>query len=144
VNKGNIQEARMEQEKDNRLMDNAIDIPLSSIPFPCLPLVYSQSSTISFDPGFATNQISPAEREEFQSQQIKRRQQRLHIQVYNLQEGHDIWDLENRLDIWVGKCPLCYVRKCAGSQVDIRHTLEKCIDKEQELVYKEIEALQSI
>jgi hypothetical protein len=90
VNKGNIQEARIEQEKDNRLMDNAIDISLSSIPFPYLPLVYSQSSTISFDPGFATNQISLAEREEFQSQQIKRRQQRLHIQVYNLQEGHDI------------------------------------------------------
>jgi hypothetical protein len=32
-----IQEARMEQGKDNRFMDNAIDIPSSSIPFPSSP-----------------------------------------------------------------------------------------------------------
>ena len=39
---------------------------------------------------------------------------------------------------------MCYVRKCAGSQVDIRHTLEECVDEEQELVCEEVKALQSV
>ncbi|KAG4426956.1 hypothetical protein IFR05_017561, partial [Cadophora sp. M221] len=86
----------------------------------------------------------PAEREEFQSQQIQRQQQRLQVQARHQQEGHDVWDLENRLDMWVGKCPLCYVRKCGGRQVDIRHTFEECIDEEHELVCKEVQALQSV
>ncbi len=63
-------------------MDSVIDIPsssiwVSSVPsngldssdglFPSSPLVYSQSSTVSFDQGFVADQISLAEREEFQS-----------------------------------------------------------------------------
>ena len=55
-----------------------------------------------------------------------------------------MWDLENRLDQWVGKCPLCYVRKCTGSPVDFRHTLEECVDPKQELVAQEVGILQSI
>ena len=52
-------------EKDNQLIDSAIDIPSSSIPFPSSALAYSQSSTVSFNQGFATNQISLVEQEEF-------------------------------------------------------------------------------
>jgi RecQ family ATP-dependent DNA helicase len=148
-----------EHEKQDRSMDSAIDMPTSSIPFPEVPSDgfnssdspfpssppgHSQSSTVSFEQGFATDRISPGERIEFQSQQSQRQQQRLQVQAQNQQEGHEVWDLENRLDQWVGKCPLCYVRKCQGSEVDIRHALEECIDPEQVLVTNEVKALQTI
>ena len=148
-----------EQEKQDRLMDSAIDIPSSSIrfcgipsdgfdssnsPFPSSPPAHSQSSTVSFDPGFAVDQISPGERVEFQSQHHQRQQQRLQVQVHNQQEGHDVWDLENRLDQWIGKCPLCYVRRCQGSEVDMRHGLKECVDEEYEIVASEVRALEKI
>ena len=148
-----------EHEKQERLMDSAIDIPSSNMPFsgfpsegfessngpfPSSPPPRVQSSVISFDQGFIADRISPEERFEFQSQQSQRQQQRLRVQAQNRQEGHDVWDLENRLDQWVGKCPLCYVRKCTGSPVDFRHTLEECVDPKQELVAQEVGVLQSI
>jgi hypothetical protein len=148
-----------EQEKQERFMDSAIDMPTSSIPFPQVPSDrfdrndgpfpsspprYSQSSTVSFDQGFAADRISPEERVEFQSQQNERQQQRLQFQSQVQQTSQEVWDLENRLDQWVGKCPLCYVRKYVGSAVDFRHTLEECVDPEQELVAQEVGALQSI
>ena len=52
--------------------------------------------------------------------------------------------MENRLDYWVGKCPLCYVRRCTGSLVNFRHTLDQCVDPEQELVRTEVQALERI
>jgi hypothetical protein len=55
-----------------------------------------------------------------------------------------VWDLENRLDQWVGKYPLYYIRKCTGSPVDFRHILKECVDSKQELVIQEIGVLQSI
>jgi hypothetical protein len=66
------------------------------------------------------------------------------VQAHHQQEGHHVWDLENWLDIWVGKCPLCYVRKCQGSEVDMWHGLEECVDEEQELVTSKVKALESI
>jgi hypothetical protein len=85
-----------------------------------------------------------AERAEFQSQQSQWQQQRLQFQAQVQQDGQEVWDLENRLDQWVGKCPLCYVRRCAGQQVQVQHTLDQCIDPEQELVASEAKTLQSI
>jgi len=84
------------------------------------------------------------DREEFQYQQLQRQQQRLDIQESKQQAGHEVWDLENRLDMWVGKCPLCYIRKCTGRQVNIRHTLDECVDEEQELVCNEVAALEGV
>lgn len=151
-----IQDAK---EKEERTMDSAIDFPSSSIPFsgfpsegfgsshgpfPSSPPPCSQSSVVSFDQGFTADQISPEERVEFQSQQSQRQQQRLQVQAQNQREGHNVWDLENRLDQWVGKCPLCYVRRFPGSEVNIRHTLEECVDPEQALVTNEAKALQTI
>jgi RecQ family ATP-dependent DNA helicase len=148
-----------EQEKQDRLMDSAIDMPTSSVPFPEVPSDgvnssngpfpssppgYSQSSTVSFDQGFMADRISQGERVIFQSQQSQRQQQRVQAQARNQQAGCEVWDLENRLDQWVGKCPLCYVRRCTGSPVDFRHTLDKCVDPEQELVRTEVQALQQI
>jgi RecQ family ATP-dependent DNA helicase len=148
-----------EQEKQDRLMDSAIDMPTSNIPFPEVPSEgvnssdgpfpssppgYSQSSTVSFDQGFMADRISHGERVIFQSQQSRRQQQRVQAQARNRQAGCEVWDLENRLDQWVGKCPLCYVRKCTGSPVDFRHRLDECVDPEQELVRTEVQALQQI
>lgn len=52
------------------------------------------------------------EQEEFAVQQRPRQQQRWRTAVEEQDEGQEVWDLENRLDSWVGKCPLCYVRQC--------------------------------
>jgi len=148
-----------EQEKQDRLIDSAIDIPTSSVPFPDVesngfhssqgPIPgssppSSQESTVSFDPRFVADRISPGERDIFQSQQSQRQQRRVQGQAQNQQAGYEVWDLENRLDQWVGKCPLCYVRRCTGSQVEFRHTLDECVDPEQELVCTEVQALQRI
>ncbi len=148
-----------EQEKQDRLMDSAIDMPTSSIPFPEVPSDginssdgrfpssppgYSQSSTVSFDQGFMADRISQGDRVIFQSQQSQQQQQRVQVQARNRQAGCEVWDLENRLDQWVGKCPLCYVRTCTGGPVDFRHRLDECVDPEQELVRTEVQALQQI
>jgi len=148
-----------EQEKQDRLTDSAINMPTSSIPFPEVPSDgvhssdgsfpssppgYAQSRTVSFDQGFMADRISQGERVIFQSQQSQRQQQRVQVQARNRQAGCEVWDLENRLDQWVGKCPLCYVRKCTGSPVDFRHRLDECVDPEQELVCTEVQALQRI
>jgi len=147
------------QEKQNRLADSAIHMPTSSIPFPeapsdegnrsdgpfpSSPPGYSQSSTVSFDQGFMADRISQGERVIFQSQQSQRQQQRVQIQARNRHAGCEVWDVENRLDQWVGKCPLCYVRTCTGTAVDFRHRLDECVDPEQELVRTEVQALQQI
>ncbi|KAK6591982.1 hypothetical protein H4I95_11932 [Botrytis cinerea] len=148
-----------EQEKQDRFTDSAIHMPTSSIPFPEVPSDgvhssdgpfpssppgYSQSRAVSFDQGFMADRISQGERVIFQSQQSQRQQPRVQVQARNRQAGCEVWDLENRLDQWVGKCPLCYVRRCTGSPVDFRHTLDKCVDPEQELVRTEVQALQQI
>jgi hypothetical protein len=150
---------QQEQEKQDQLMDSAIDMPTSSVPFPEAesngfqssqgPIPGSsppgsQESTVSFDQGFMADRISQGERIIFESQQSQRQQQRVQVQARNRQAGCEVWDLENRLDQWVGKCPLCYVRKCMGSPVDFRHRLDECVDPEQELVCTEVQALQGI
>jgi hypothetical protein len=122
---------RGEQEQDP-FIDSGIFMPTSSMPCPSSP------------PRVPDEQINPDERVEFQAQQRQRQQQRLRCQGEVQQAGHAVWDLENRLDQWVGKCPLCYVRKCTGSAVNFQHTLEECVDPEQELVAQEVGVLQSI
>jgi hypothetical protein len=71
-----------EQEKQDRLMDSAINMLTSNIPFPEVPSEgvnssngpfpssppgYSQGSTVSFDQGFMADRISHRERVIFQS-----------------------------------------------------------------------------
>jgi len=72
-----------EQEKQDRLIDSAIDISTSNIPFPEIPSDgvnssnssfpssssgYSRSNTVSFNQGFMANRISQREYIIFQSQ----------------------------------------------------------------------------
>jgi RecQ family ATP-dependent DNA helicase len=150
------QDKRDRQNKQDQWIDSGIGIRSSSMafptiasdgfdgPYPSSPPRRSQSSVPSFDQGFTSDQISPGERVEFQSQQSQCQQQRLQFQAQIQQAGQAVWDLENRLDHWVGKCPLCYIRKCTGRAVDFQHTLEACVDPEQELVAQEVKVLQGI
>jgi hypothetical protein len=132
-----------EEREQDRSLDSGIDIP-SSIRLPELPepSPSSQDSIVGFDQGFTD--ITTADRHEFEAQQSQRQQQRLRIRDQNQREGHEVWDLEDRLDMWVGKCALCYVRKCQGSDVDIQHPFEECQDDMHELVAEEIKALEGI
>jgi hypothetical protein len=45
------------------------------------------------------------------------------------------------LDGWIGKCPLYYIRRCAGRPVEMEYTLAEYMDKEHELVAHEVQAL---
>jgi hypothetical protein len=85
-----------------------------------------------------------ADRHEFQTQQSQRQEQRSRIQAKNQQEGQEVWDLEHRLDMWVGKCPLCYIQQCQGLEVDIQHPFDKCPDELHGLVAEEVEVLKGI
>jgi hypothetical protein len=134
-------------------------MPASSIPFPeadghgfpsrhstmtRLSPSGSQESAVDFDDRFRADRISRGEREIFQSQQSQQQQQRVQMQAHHRQAGGKVWDLEHRLEQWVRKCPLCYVRTCTGSPVDFRHRFNDCVDAEQELVHTEVQALQQI
>lgn len=145
-----IQTEQDKQDRHKRWIESGIDTTSNNTPFrmvisdefhsmdgpmPSSPPKQSQSSVISFNAGFPRHQISADERVELQSQQSQRQQQRMQFQEQIQQAGQAVWDLENRLDEWTGKCRLCYVRKYLGSRVDFQHTLEMCIDPEQELVY---------
>lgn len=117
---------QQEQETHDRSMDSAIEMPSSRVPSP------------------NAEQIRPGERAIFHSQQRQRQQGRGQAQARNRQAGCAGWDLEARLEQWIGKCPLCYVRRCMGGIVDFRHGLDECVDAEQELVCTEVQALKSI
>ena len=143
-------------EEHDQSMDSAIHMPHSN-PFPRVPrdgVDHSDEAFPSSPPGYPPSQtgswdhiadvINHGERVVFQSQQSQRQQQRVQAQAQTQQAGCEVWDLENRLDQWVGKCPLCYVRTYSGCVVDFRHRLDECVDPEQAVVWKEIQTLQQV
>ena len=151
------QEFHNEQERQDRMTDSGIDISSSMVDQDPRDSGSSSmggarssppSSVISFDPGAvipdSIDIITDADRDEFQSQQGQRRQQRIQVEEQTRQDGHAVWDLERQLDRWVGKCPLCYTRQCQGEVVDIGHSLDNCSDRERELVTEEVEALEGV
>ena len=131
----------------------------SSSPLPILPVgrddrrgrtsasarrSYSPSSSVSFDQGFAADAITEDEREEFAAQQAQRQERRWRSVVEEQDEGQELWDLEKRLDSWVGKCPLCYVRQCGGRDVDVRHSLDQCPDALRKAVATDITRFEKV
>lgn len=64
--------------------------------------------------------------------------------VRNKREGRDWCDLNQRLVSWIGKCPICYVRKRVGHDVDACHKLVMCKEEKREVVAAEIAKLQEI
>ncbi|KFZ20592.1 hypothetical protein V502_03128 [Pseudogymnoascus sp. VKM F-4520 (FW-2644)] len=104
----------------------------------------SRCSSVSFDKGFAADRDPVGESRAFEAQNHQRSRQRWRIEADSQREGHEVWNLETRLDSWVGKCPLCYTRRCQGLDVDVRHTLENCPDESRTKVITEIEALKTI
>jgi hypothetical protein len=59
---------------------------------------------------------------EFQAQQTNRLQQRQRIQAQNRQEGQEVWELEQQLEEWSGRCPLCFVHGIK----DNTHSIQEC------------------
>ena len=164
--------AKIKQAQEEQWIDSGIDVPSSSIadipssrvgvnmpsssiaehpissipssmPLPTLQDT-SRRSSISFDDGFAADTMTRDEQETFTVQQAQRRQQRWQSVVQEQDEGKEVWDIESRLDSWVGKCPLCYVQQCNGKKVDVRHPFEECPDKLRGKVAEEIKKLEGI
>ena len=138
---------QQEHYQYNRGVDSGIQMPTSR---PCPPRHQFHSNAIPssppayFDRGVSTDPIHPDERAEFQSQQTQRRQQRFQSQSRVQHAGREVWDLEDQLDKWVGKCAFCYVRRVVDIGVDFRHTLDECPEQEQALVVEEVKALEGI
>jgi hypothetical protein len=150
-----------QQEWQDSRLDSGIDIPSSSSIDElvnrtngghCIgSLEWIQSSppkrTTGLDHGFSAagaQAITEADRTEFQAQQVQRWQQRDRIEVQNRQEGFEVQDVRNKLDRWMGKCPICYIDQCQGGQVNAQHSLEECPDKAQADVMEEVMALGKI
>ena len=148
-----------EQEGQDQWTDSGIEVPSSSIPLPTINVGrdeshsggssspndgHSPSSLDSFAQGFATDVIHGRERDEFTAQQAQRSQQRWRTIVQERDEGQEVWDVENRLDSWVGKCPLCYVRQCGGWDVDVRHPFDQCPDGLHEVVARDITSFEKV
>jgi hypothetical protein len=75
----------------------------------------------------------------------RERQERLwRAKERSKQQERKVCDLENRLNTWVGKCPLCYIRQHQGNVIDARHPLKECSDKLRDLVIEEVEVLQRV
>lgn len=102
---------------------------------------------ISLDHGFGpagAQVITEADRAEFQAQQVQRWQQRDRVEEQNRREGFEVQDVRNKLDQWVGKCPICYIDQCQGEQVDAHHSLEECPENARADVMAEATALGKI
>lgn len=60
-------------------------------------------------------------------------QKRQSEKARNLREGRDCSGLDVRLDSWM-ECPICYVRKMAGHDINTAHKLERCMDEKREIL----------
>ena len=74
----------------------------------------------------------------------KRQHKRQTDMARNQREGRDWSDIDNRLLSWLGKCPICYIRRRLGHDVNVYHTLEACRDEQREVITLEIAQLQEI
>jgi superfamily II DNA helicase RecQ len=84
---------------------------------------YSTPSVESFDAGFATD-ITPIDRIQFQSQQERHQVSREYTRTQNMGHHRDIRQLQERLEWWVGRCPLCVVLGYPDGQT--QHPFRQC------------------
>ena len=56
----------------------------------------------------------------------------------------EVWDLENRLDKWVRKCPIRYTGVESGQEADTHHILDDCPDPSQRHVIEQVKVLERI
>ncbi|KFY66798.1 hypothetical protein V496_01920, partial [Pseudogymnoascus sp. VKM F-4515 (FW-2607)] len=64
------------------------------------PIPQSQCSSVSFDQGFAADHDPVGESRMFEAQKQQRSQQRWRVEADSQREGHEVWNLETRLDSW--------------------------------------------
>jgi len=96
------------------------------------PSQSSIASTVSFDQGFLTA-VSMADRFEFQSQQRQHAASQAHTRAQVRAESQDVYDLERRLEWWVGRCPVCVVE----GEPDSRHPISECQQEKAEGIQQE-------
>jgi hypothetical protein len=107
------EEREQEEYEHDQMLDSGINIPSSFEMQDSTPSIELSDSGFSPSPGFTADQ--------YQHQQVEREQQRQRVQRQNQQEGQEVWELEQQLEEWSGKCPLCFIK---GH--DSRHSIEDC------------------
>ena len=83
----------------------------------------SPSSVESFDQGFASD-ITPMDRIMFDRQQEQQQASGGYTRAQNIANSQDIHDLEQQLEWWVGRCPLCVI--LGHDEQQTQHTLSVC------------------
>jgi hypothetical protein len=84
----------------------------------------------SLEPGFETDITSIAEEADFQSQQNQYKQAQAYAQTQVQKESRAAWELEQQLEEWVGRCPVCFMRGFPESQ----HSIVDCVEEGAEEV----------
>jgi hypothetical protein len=84
-------------QQAKRHLDSGVDMP-------------SSSSVVGSVPPSSPPYGQPfVDVEEFHAQQGQRQAQRVHIRSERQQDSREVWDLEEQLNRWVGRCPICYI-----------------------------------
>ena len=65
--------------------------------------------------------IGIAEEVDFQSQQQQRRRDQTYAQRQAQEESRAVWELEQQLEEWVGRCPACFINGFPDSKYSIIH-----------------------
>jgi hypothetical protein len=121
-------------QQAKRHLDSGVDIP-------------SSSSVVGSVPPSSPPYGQPfVDVEEFHAQQGQRQAQRVHIRSERQQDSREVWDLEEQLNRWVRRCPICYIQQCQGQDVEegILYPLDVCVNPARDIVQGEVRVLEGI
>lgn len=147
-----IAEQETERQQQETL-DSGIDIPSSQLDIPpssppvrqafveaSIPVIQGSSPVVqhssaeavqpSSGPVVGSDQIDIdmigiAEEVEFQSQQAQYKRDQAYAQSQAQGESRAVWELEQQLEEWVGRCPVCFIRGFPES----KHSIIDCIEE---------------
>jgi hypothetical protein len=108
---------------------SSADLPQLSR-FPNNPSRSLASHIISSDPGFEMDMIAIVEEVDFQSQQMQYKRDQAYAQSQAQEESRAVWELEQELEEWVGRCAVCFIRGFPES----RHSIIDCVEEGAEEV----------
>jgi hypothetical protein len=103
---------------------SSADLPQLSR-FPNNPSRSPASHIISSDPGFEIDMIAIAEAVDFQSQQMQYKRDQAYAQSQAQEESRAVWELEQQLEQWVGRCAVCFIRGFPES----KHSIIDCVEE---------------
>jgi RecQ family ATP-dependent DNA helicase len=87
--------------------------PPSSPSLPCLSRVIHKPSE------------KAAEERDFQRQQMQRKGAQAYAQIQAQADSRAVWELEQQLREWVGRCPVCFIRGFSES----KHSIIDCVEE---------------